>query len=141
VGSALLTRITLFHSFITLAMLVTCGVIWIAPEAVTKFFGANEEALIIERVRALRIFALSFIPFCYIYLLMVVYKLYSYHKIALFISLALSLTVIPVLWVVARAAPDYLWYSYLIAYLIEALIIVIIHRMGHVKFELNSQQM
>ena len=124
--------------FITIAMLITCAFIWIAPEAITKFFGADEEDLIAEGVRALRIFALSFIPFCYIYTIMVVYKLYGYHKIALFISLALSLTVIPVLWIVSHAAPDYLWYSYLIAYAIEVIAIVVIHKVAHVRFELKA---
>ena len=83
--------------FITMAMLVTCIVIWIFPEYVTRFFGADEPELVEAGARALRIFALSFVPYCYIYVLMVVYKLYNYHKIALFISLALSLMVIPVL--------------------------------------------
>lgn len=123
--------------FITIAMLTTCAFIWIAPEAITKFFGADEDELIAEGVRALRIFALSFIPFCYIYTIMVVYKLYGYHKIALFIFLALSLIVIPVLWIVSHAAPDYLWYSYLIAYAIEAIAIVVLHKVTHVRFELK----
>jgi hypothetical protein len=68
---------------------------------------------------------------------MVVYKLYSYHKMALFLSFALSLTVIPVLWLVSRYAPHLLWYSFLIAYVIEALLIVVFHRLSHLKFELS----
>jgi putative MATE family efflux protein len=126
--------------FITAAMLITCAFIWIAPETITRFFGANEEAMISEGVHALRIFALSFIPFCYIYTIMVVYKLYGYHKMSLFISLALSLTVIPVLWIVAKVTPGMLWYSYLIAYGIETLLIIVFHRIGHIKFELRSKQ-
>ena len=122
--------------FITMAMLITCVFIWTAPETITKFFGAQDDALVAEGVRALRIFALSFIPFCYIYTIMVVYKLYGHHHIALFISLALSLTVIPVLWIMSHVAPDYLWYSYLIAYAIEAALIVMIHKMTHARFEL-----
>jgi Na+-driven multidrug efflux pump len=128
-----------FH-FITMAMLITCVFIWMAPETITRFFGADEEDLIAEGVRALRIFALSFIPFCYIYTIMVVYKLYGHHRMALFISLALSLTVIPVLWVVARFVPNLLWYSYLIAYGIEVFLIVIFHKMTHIKFELKQNQ-
>ena len=124
--------------FITIAMLITCAFIWIAPEAITKFFGADEEDLIAEGVRALRIFAFSFIPFCYIYTIMVVYKLYGHHKMALFISLALSLTVIPVLWIVSHVAPDYLWYSYLIAYAIEVIAIVVLHKVTHARFDLRS---
>ena len=49
--------------FITVAMLITCATIWIMPEEITRFFGANERELIEEGVRALRIFSLSFIPF------------------------------------------------------------------------------
>ena len=126
--------------FITIAMLLTCATIWLFPEAITRFFGADEENLIGEGVRALRIFAFSFIPFCYIYVLMVVYKLYGHHHMALFISLALSLMVIPALWVMAKLSPDNLWYSYLIAYAIEALLIILFHRLGHLKFELKTEQ-
>ena len=124
--------------FITTAMLVTCAAVWLFPEAITRFFGANEAGYLAEGVRALRIFAFSFIPFCYIYILMIVYKLYGHHRMALFISLALSLMVIPALWMMAKLAPDYLWYSYLIAYAVNALLIIIFHRMGNLKFELSS---
>ena len=124
--------------FITTAMLITCVVIWIFPEEVSMLFGADEADLIAESVHALRIFALSFIPFCYIYTLMIVYKLYGYHKMALFISLALSLMVIPVLWLMGRYAPEQLWYSYLIAYAIEAALIFLFHKLGHVEFKLKS---
>ena len=124
--------------FITTAMLITCAAIWLFPEDITRFFGANEASFITEGVRALRIFAFSFIPFCYIYTLMIVYKLYGHHRMALFISLALSLMVIPVLWLMAKLAPGYLWYSYLIAYVVEALLIVLFHRMGHIQFELKK---
>ena len=124
--------------FITIAMLVTCVGIWIFPEYITRFFGADEPDLIEAGARALRIFAFSFVPYCYIYVLMVVYKLCNYHKIALFISLALSLMVIPVLWLMARYDPTYLWYSYLIAYAIEAVLIVLFHFVGHVKFDVKQ---
>jgi len=125
--------------FITVAMLLTCLYVWVDPEHVVKFFGADEAEMVSEGSYALRIFALSFIPFCYIYVLMIVYKLYGHHRMALFLSFALSTTVIPVLWVVSRIAPSLLWYSYLIAYIIEALLIVILHRMGHVRFELKPK--
>ena len=115
-------------------MLLVCLVVWIDPQLIARLFGADAPALISETDHALRIFALSFIPFCYIYVLMIVYKLHRHHHMALFISFALSLTVIPVLWVIARFAPDYLWYSYLIAYIIEALLIAILHKMMTVRY-------
>ena len=59
---------------------------------------------------------------------------YHHHRMALFISFALSLTVIPVLWFMARWRPEALWYSYLVAYIIEALAIFILHRATHVSF-------
>jgi len=124
--------------FITWAMLIICVATWIFPEWVARCFGATEPDLIAESVHALRIFALSFIPFCYIYVLMIVYKLYGYHKMALFISSALSLMVIPVLWLMAKVAPEQLCYSYLIAYAIEAALIFLCHKIGHLRFELKS---
>lgn len=122
-------------SFITVAMILTCVFVWIDPQAIALLFGADGAEQIAETDHALRVFSLSFIPFCYIYVVMIVYKLYKCHKMALFISFALSLTVIPVMWLMARLMPDYLWYSYLIAYVIEILAIVVLHRMGHLRFE------
>ena len=121
--------------FISVAMILTCVFVWIDPQAIALLFGANGSEQIAETDHALRVFSLSFIPFCYIYVVMIVYKLYKCHKMALFISFALSLTVIPVMWLMARLMPDYLWYSYLIAYVIEILAIVVLHKMGHLRFE------
>ena len=124
--------------FITIAMGITCLIVLIWPSAITLLFGADDAASVAECNYALRIFALSFIPFCYIYVLMIIYKLYGQHGMALFISFALSLTVIPVLWLMARMLPQYIWYSYLIAYLIEAIIIYVIHKTQHLRFELKQ---
>ena len=123
--------------FITAAMAVTCILVWAFPESIARLFGAEDATMLTECSHALRIFALSFIPFCYIYVIMIVYKLYGQHRMALFISFALSLTVIPVLWLVARIQPSMLWYSYLIAYLIEAVAIYTLHRMNHVELKLK----
>lgn len=124
--------------FITAAMIVTCLLVWIWPTGIVRLFGATDAAFVSEGIHALRVFALSFMPFCYIYVLMIVYKLYHHHKMALFISFALSLTVIPVLWVISRTAPQMLWYSYLIAYLIEAALIFLLHKATKVRFVLEG---
>ena len=126
-------------NFITVAMVITCIFVWIWPESIVMLFGANESEMIVESCHALRIFAVCLIPFCYIYTIMVVYKLYNYHKMALFISFALSLTVIPVLWLISKYAKEWIWYSYLIAYIIEMVAIFVLHKMTHVKFELNNK--
>ena len=70
--------------------------------------------------------------------MMIVYKLYGHHRMALFISFALSLTVIPVLWIMSRTSPQLLWYSYLIAYAIVVLAIVLIHKLSHVELKLKA---
>ena len=126
--------------FITVSMLIICIVVFVFPQSIARGFGADSEATINETASALRAFALSLALWCYIDTLMVVYKLYNYHKMSLLISFMLSLMVIPVLWIVAHFAPSLLWYSYLIAYLIELLIIVIIHKVAHLKFELPAQE-
>ena len=125
--------------FITIAMAITCLFVAACPSLIVRLFGADDQAFINEGRHALPIFALSFIPFCYIYVLMIVYKLYQQHHMALFISLALSLTVIPVLCIMARWLPQYLWYSYLIAYLIEAAAIFILHKATHTHLTLPSK--
>ena len=127
-------------NFITVAMVVTCIYVWIWPESIVMLFGANESGMIAESCRALRIFAICLIPFCYIYTIMIVYKLYDYHHMALFISFALSLTVIPVLWLFSRYAEEWIWYSFLVAYILEMVAIFVLHKMTHVKFELKQNQ-
>ena len=123
--------------FITTSMIVTCLLVWIFPQDIARLFGCDEPDMLIQSVPALRVFALSFIPFCYIYVLMIVYKLYSHHKMALFISLILSLSVIPVLWLMAKYLPQHIWYSYLIAYLIEGIIIFALHKGRHIQWKLE----
>jgi Na+-driven multidrug efflux pump len=127
-------------SFITAAMILICIVVWVDPNVISRLFGANDPAILAESNHALRIFSLSFIPFCYIYAIMIVYKLYAHHRMALFISFALSLTVIPVLWLVSKFAPTLLWYSYLIAYIIEIVAILVLHHAMHAKFELHTSK-
>ena len=122
--------------FITAAMVITCLLVFLYPQGIARLFGCDEPEMLTQSVPALRVFALSFIPFCYIYVLMIVYKLYSQHRMALFISFALSLTVIPVLWLMARVVPQFIWYSYLIAYIIEAVVIYALHKGRHIQFQL-----
>ena len=125
-------------NFITVAMAITCIYVWIWPESIVMLFGANESDMISEGCRALHIFAVSLIPFCYIYTIMIVYKLYNHHHMALFISFALSLTVIPVLWLFSLFAEEWIWYGFLTAYIIEMVAIFVLHKMTHVKFELTD---
>ena len=114
-------------AFMTLSIIIICSAVLIWPQALTAIFGgASHPELVSQANGALRIFALSFIPFCYIYVFMIVCKLLGRDKFALMISLMLSLPVIPVLYLMARYAPDKIWYSYLIAYGIEIAVIALV---------------
>jgi Na+-driven multidrug efflux pump len=126
--------------FITTAMGITCLLVLIWPQVITILFGAEDAASTVECNRALRIFALSFIPFCYIYVLMIIYKLYGHHRMALFISFALSLTVIPVLWLMSKFASGAIWYSYFIAYIIEAAVIFFLHKKKNIEFQIKQSK-
>lgn len=126
--------------FMTVTMLITCALVWIEPQWIARLFGASEPAMLTACDEALRVFALSFMPFCYIYSLMIVYKLFSHHKMALLLSFMLSLTVIPVLWLIARYAPRLIWYSYLIAYLIELAVIFVCHKAFHAHFRFSEAE-
>ena len=122
--------------FITVSMAVTCLLICLFPGVISRAFGADSPEVIAECNHVFRIFAVSFIPFCYIYLIMIVYKLYKQDRMALFISFALSLTVIPVLLLFFHYAPQYLWYSYLVAYLLEIVAIFVLHKLTHARLSL-----
>ena len=116
--------------FITIAMIITCVYVWIFPSSIATLFGADNADIIKECNYALRIFAISFVPFCYIYFIMIIFKLLSFNRMSLFISLILSLTVIPVISLMAHYAAEYIWYSYLIAYIIEIIAIVAVYKAG-----------
>lgn len=116
--------------FITVAMIATCAYVWIFPSTIATLFGAEGAEVVAECNYALRIFAVSFVPFCYIYFVMIVFKLLSFNRMSLFISLILSLTVIPVISLMANYAPEYIWYSYLIAYIIEMIAIGVVYKVG-----------
>lgn len=116
--------------FITVAMIATCAYVWVFPSSIATLFGAEGADIIAECNYALRIFAVSFIPFCYIYFVMIVFKLLAFNRMSLFVSLILSLTVIPVISIMAHYAPEYIWYSYLIAYILEMIAIGIVYKVG-----------
>lgn len=121
--------------FITVAMIITCVYVWIFPSSIATLFGADNADIIKECNYALRIFAISFVPFCYIYFIMIIFKLLSFNRMSLFISLILSLTVIPVISLMAHYAAEYIWYSYLIAYIIEIIAIVAVYKAGRMDIK------
>ena len=121
--------------FITIAIIITCVYVWIFTSSIATLFGADNADIIKECNYALRIFAISFVPFCYIYFIMIIFKLLSFNRMSLFISLILSLTVIPVISLMAHYAAEYIWYSYLIAYIIEIMAIVTVYKAGRMDIK------
>jgi Na+-driven multidrug efflux pump len=103
--------------FLISSSAVCCVILWAAPSFVCRLFGCPDN-LLAECCYATRIYAMAFVFFCVIYLLMVNYKLLSRQALSTFLSFALSLTVIPVMWAIAVGAPSLIWWSNLIAYVI-----------------------
>jgi anti-sigma regulatory factor (Ser/Thr protein kinase) len=83
------------------------------------------DALLAECSYATRVYAVAFVLFCGIYLLMVNYKLLNLHALSTFLSFALSLSVIPVMGVIAVFFPGAIWWSNLIAYALVAIAVVV----------------
>ena len=119
------------YLLLTVSSTLVCVFAWICPGVIASLFGGGKRPELLAATNsALRVFAPSFILFCLIYVHMIVCKLEKKSGIALFISFALSLTVIPVLWAFARFAPAYIWWSYLVAYVIEIAAIFVLERMN-----------
>ena len=118
------------YLLLTVSSTVVCVFAWICPGVIASVFGGGKRPELLAATNsALRVFAPSFILFCLIYVHMIVCKLEKKSGVALFISFALSLTVIPVLWAFARFAPAYIWWSYLVAYFIEIAMIAVFERL------------
>lgn len=117
------------YLLLTVSSTAVCVFAWTCPGVIASLFGGGKRPELLAATNsALRVFAPSFILFCLIYVHMIVCKLEKKSGIALFISFALSLTVIPVLWLFAHFAPAYIWWSYLVAYLTEIVLITVIER-------------
>ena len=118
------------YLLLTVSSTLVCVFAWICPGVIASLFGGGKRPELLAATNsALRVFAPSFILFCLIYVHMIVCKLEKKSGVALFISFALSLTVIPVLWAFARFAPAYIWWSYLVAYFIEIAMIAVFERL------------
>ncbi len=110
--------------FLTVSLLVCCGILWCVPGTVCSAFGCPP-SLLAECCYACRIYAVAFMLFSLIYLLMVNYKLLKHEALSNFLSFALSLTVIPVIWVIASYFPAAIWWSNLVAYLMVLAVAVV----------------
>jgi Na+-driven multidrug efflux pump/anti-sigma regulatory factor (Ser/Thr protein kinase) len=110
--------------FLLVSLSVCCGILWIVPGAICSAFGCPE-SLLAECCYACRIYAVAFMLFSLIYLLMVNYKLLKHEALSNFLSFALSLTVIPVIWVIAIYFPSAIWWSNLLAYVIVLAVAIV----------------
>ena len=128
-GSGFREIVNFTYKLLGVSASVICVFIWIFPGVITALFGGAERPELLTATNAaLRLFAPGFILFCFIYVHMIVCKLEGKDRLALFISFALSLTVIPVLWAFANFAPRYIWWSYPVAYLIEIAMLWLMER-------------
>ena len=126
-GSGFREVVRFTYLLLGVASTLVCVFTWICPGVIATVFGGGKDPRLLAATNAaLRVFAPSFILFCLIYVHMIVCKLEKKSFVALFISFALSLTVIPVLWAFAHFAPAYIWWSYLTAYAVEVAMIALV---------------
>lgn len=111
--------------FLNTSLCIAFGVLAVFPQIIANTFDCPPE-LMEECCYGIRIYGFAFWLFCILYLLMVNYKLLKFSGLANFISFALSLSVIPVMWFNVNYMKDLVWWSNLIAYLIVFLIILIV---------------
>ena len=122
------------YLLLTVSSTAVCVFVWTCPGVIASLFGGGKRPELLAATNsALRVFAPSFILFCLIYVHMIVCKLEKKSGIALFISFALSLTVIPVLWLFAHFAPACIWWSYLAAYVVEIAMIAALETKGRFR--------
>jgi Na+-driven multidrug efflux pump/anti-sigma regulatory factor (Ser/Thr protein kinase) len=110
--------------FLVISLLICCGILWTIPGYICELFGCPAD-LLAECCYATRVYAAAFILFCVIYLLMVCYKLLGESALSNFISFALSLSVVPVIWIIAIYFPRAIWWSNLIAYTLVLAILLV----------------
>lgn len=100
--------------FLLACQLVYVSLILVFPSLFSGLFGLNGPDIAYEVNLAIRMAALSFLPFSLIYLLMVVYQLLEEHGLAIFVSVAQSLAAVPVMYLLARFVSPMIWLSFLI---------------------------
>lgn len=120
-------RLTVFSAFkfLNVSLGIACLLMLIFPGILAHMFDCPDQ-LLSECCYAVRIYGFAFWLFCLLYLLMVNYKLLKQTSLANFISFALSLSVIPVMWFNAVYCMELIWWSNLIAYALVFICVIAI---------------
>ncbi len=110
-------RMTVFSAFrfLNISLGISCLLMLAFPGIIAHMFDCPENILP-ECCYAVRIYGFAFWIFCLLYLLMVNYKLLKQDNLANFISFALNLSVIPVMWLTVVYCKELVWWSNFIAY-------------------------
>lgn len=112
-------RMTVFSAFkfLNISLGISCVLMSVFPGIVAHMFDCPANMLS-ECCYAVRIYGFAFWMSSLLYLLMVNYKLLREDRLANFISLALNLSVIPVMWFNVTYFGELLLWSNLIAYIL-----------------------
>lgn len=110
-------RMTVFSAFrfLNISLGISCMLLFAFPGIIAHMFDCPTN-LLSECCYAVRIYGFAFWMSSQLYLLMVNYKLLKEDHLANFISLALNLSVIPVMWFNVIHCSELVWWSNLIAY-------------------------
>lgn len=104
-------------------LIIVCAVIFIFPAQIAGIFGLRDPSQLEMAVKAIRMVTPSFIFFGFSYLLIIVYQLTKRLTLSIILSSFQALLIIPVMFGLANANPDSIWWSFLIS---EVLVFVAI---------------
>lgn len=125
-GPGFVQMVRFSYGFLGSALTLVCVVLWCCPGFVVRLFGGEDcPELIPVAADALRLFAPSFVLLGLLFIRMIVQKLSGYNREAMFISMTLMLMPVPVMWVLAHVAPEWIWWSYLGGNMLEVTLIFI----------------
>ncbi|MBQ8467434.1 MAG: hypothetical protein IJ546_07060 [Prevotella sp.] len=112
-GQALAVRVLFRQSLlISCGMTVLLMVIMAVPDAVAIAFGVEEEPMLSDLTRVLRIFSLMLIPFTVSYLLAAYCQIQGCVTLSAFMLACQLLWTLFVLWVVSHWAASHLWWAF-----------------------------
>lgn len=94
------------------------------PRLVAMAFGISEPSFLDVTAEAIRAYSLNIIFQCVVYLLIPIYQLYGNKALATFISVGQSLAPLLGMWLLAVAAPRYVWWGFALGQAVIAILIV-----------------
>lgn len=111
------------YRFLTLSLLILCGLILVIPELVAALFGVKEAAMQSIVAQALPVFAINIFLEGVYSLLIPAYQFYNHNKLALFVALAKAILSMLGFWWMASCLTPWAWWGFALGQVAMGLIL------------------